>query len=63
MVLIKSRENIVCDMKGCSNIATYFIKKKQTENNFDSIKLCKDCSKKLLKILNVELKGKENKNV
>lgn len=63
MILIKSKESVVCDMKGCGNIAKYFIKKNQTENDFDSLKLCGDCTKKIFKTLSGEFKGKENKNV
>ena len=60
MELLKENVKIVCDVTGCGKIAEYFIKKDQTTSLSDSLKLCPDCAKSLVKILNKAFKVKEN---
>ena len=61
MYLTQSKNDIVCDIYGCNNIARYFIRKKESCSELDSVKLCPECAKKLLKVLSNALKrGKEN---
>lgn len=60
MVLNESKVNIVCDVKGCNDIARYFIRKDRSASMADSLKLCPTCAVTLLKILDKKLNKKEN---
>ena len=60
MISEKSKVKIVCDMAGCNNEASYFIKKDSSESNYDSLKLCSDCAKELSKILNKTIKKEKS---
>ncbi len=40
-------EPIVCDIAGCKNLANYQFKINDDTTARDSLKLCKDCCKKL----------------
>jgi hypothetical protein len=63
MTILKSNAKIVCDISGCSNVATYLIKKNNEVSDGESLKLCDECAKTLCKSLNnyyMNKKGKEN---
>ena len=60
MVLSESKVKVVCDVKGCNNVAKYFIRKDKTSSMGDSLKLCPTCAVTLLKILEKKLIKKEN---
>ena len=64
MTITETNVPIVCDMGGCKNTAKYFIKKQVDSNNFYSLKLCENCAKEMLELLNdkVSKKGKESEN-
>lgn len=59
MEIVEIKNHIVCDMEGCRNEADYYIKNSQSVSNYYSLKLCKDCAKKLNKLLTKTLKNKE----
>lgn len=62
MIIKRTETPIVCDMGGCENTATYFIKNDVTSNDYYSLKLCKDCAVKIKNLLVKELKKKENES-
>ena len=47
MIVNVSNKPIVCDMGGCKNKARYFVKKKEGQTEYYSLKLCPECAKKL----------------
>ncbi len=47
MIIKISDKPIVCDMGGCKSKAKYFVKKKEGQTDYYSLKLCADCAKKL----------------
>ena len=47
MIINLSNKPIVCDMGGCKNKARYFVKKKEGQTEYYSLKLCPECAKKL----------------
>lgn len=60
MIVEKSSAKIVCDINGCGNEASYFIKKDESESNYDSLKLCSSCIKELSKAISkINKKEKE----
>ena len=61
MKVVKCNEKIVCDISGCSNVANYFLKKNESDKNYDSLKLCANCANKILTALTCEFK-KEKTN-
>lgn len=60
MIITKCNGKIICDIKGCSNLSCYFVKKSEFSSDSDALKLCKTCAKSLSKGLNLALKDKEN---
>ncbi len=59
MIINVSSKHIVCDMGGCKNKAKYFVKNKEGQTEYYSLKLCPECAKKLSAELTKTLK-KEN---
>ena len=59
MKLFKCNDKITCDIKGCSNLSQYYVKKEENCSDSDALKICKDCAKKLYKSLEKVLKDKE----
>ena len=47
----KQSAQVVCDVPGCQKVAEYFIKRKDAPTMADTLKLCPDCCKALLKLL------------
>ena len=56
MIIEKVNTPIVCDMGGCSNKASFFVKKKLGQSQYFSLKLCKECAKELSAQLSKTLK-------
>lgn len=60
MKVIKTKKNIVCDVGGCKEKAFFFVKNVEDESDYDSLKLCKNCAKKLVKCLQQALKKEKD---
>lgn len=56
MIINVSTKHIVCDMGGCKNKAKYFVKNKEGQTEYYSLKLCPECAKKLSAELTKTLK-------
>ena len=56
MIINVSSKHIVCDMGGCKNKAKYFVKNKEGQTEYYSLKLCPECAKKLSAELTKTLK-------
>ena len=56
MIAIKTNKSIVCDVNGCGKPAVYFVKNDSSENDYYSLKLCKECAKELKTVLTEVLK-------
>ena len=60
MKVIKTTKNIVCDVNGCNQKAYYFVKHSADDSDYDSLKICKDCAKELVKTLQSALKKEKD---
>lgn len=60
MKITKCNVPITCDVKGCSNLTEFYVKKDELSSDSDALKLCKNCAKSLLKSLEKALKTKES---
>ncbi len=60
MKVIKCKNKITCDIKGCSNLSHFYIKKDEFSSDSDALKICKNCAKNLKKSLETALKEKES---
>lgn len=56
MIIESVNTPIVCDMGGCFNKASYFVKKKRGQSEYYSLKLCEECAKELRTELTKTLK-------
>lgn len=62
MIITEVNVPIVCDMGGCKNTAKYFIKKQVDSTDFYSLKLCENCAKEILQLLNSKINEKGKKS-
>ncbi len=62
MIITEVNVPIVCDMGGCKNTAKYFIKKQLDSTDFYSLKLCENCAKEILQLLNSKINEKGKKS-
>ena len=60
MKITKCKNQITCDIKGCSNLTVFYVKKDEYSSDSDALKLCKNCAKSLKKELENALKDKES---
>lgn len=60
MIINVSNKHIVCDMGGCKNKAKYFVKNKEGQTEYYSLKLCPECAKKLSAELTKTLKKEKS---
>lgn len=60
MKICKCNNQITCDIKGCSNLTAFYVKKDELSSDSDALKICKNCAKSLLKTLEKAIKDKES---
>ena len=60
MKIFKCNNQITCDIKGCIDLASFYIKKDEFSSDGDALKICKNCAKNLKKLLETTFKDKES---